>query len=761
MSSPYNRGGSGPGQGSSPGFPADHPLHFGSPMRPGPFSSGSGLPGPGPRALPPLSGFAHLYPPAIPDGGSTASGPNIMGGQYGGGAFIRNNQSDWSPMESHGASAMERRSLMSSSPRPNAASIGTASGSSRYWEARNPQLQPHSRAYEHLYRPALYDGLGPQAQVEAARHFTPSYLRGSTYAKRLDETHKAKLAALKEGSSNAVMSKHAGGPVPGTTNGSILRPGGRGGPGVTGFGPGAPGDPSVYHGDQVNKSRPPSHLGIAYNVTERPSVAPEETDGINPLPTEWNGNDKYGNLEVVADGCEVKLSGPRVSPDRERDHEAFVIRADHYMPPECGIYYYEVTILASKREECTIAVGFSGKHVSMARAPGWEPESWGYHGDDGRSFATSNVGKDYGPKYGIGDVIGCGVNFRTGTAFFTKNGQNLGTAFREIKGKLYPVVGLRKIGDHVRTNFGQAPFVFAIDVLMESERRRIREEIELAKPAEISGMAETEFIQQLVIQFLQHDGYIESARAFNQETRAEKNALALKSEDTVEITDIADDEDAINRQRIRKAILEGDIDQALKYTKKYYPQVLAENENVYFRLRCRKFIEMVLKEATQTLEAEKRYSNGSSNGVSDHQDMDMDDGAALGTEDEDMDGEDGTDNASGVPKTVAYGQQLQAEFKDDPRREVKKTLEEIFALVAYKDPLQSKEMAHLLDKKGRVAVAEELNSAILLSLGKHERAALETLWAQTTVLLEDIREDGGPGAFVAISDYTDQIPANP
>lgn len=248
-------------------------------------------------------------------------------------------------------------------------------------------------------------------------------------------------------------------------------------------------------------------------------------------------------------------------------------------------------------------------------------------------------------------------------------------------------------------------------------------------------MGETEFIQQLVVQFLQHDGYIESARAFNQETRAEKNALALKSEDAVEITDIADDEDAINRQRrpnhgnmprnsspyanksettgIRKAILEGDIDRALKYTKAYYPRVLSENENVYFRLRCRKFIEMVLKEATQRLEAEKRYSNGSSNGISDHQDTDMDDGAALGTEDEDMDGEDGTDNVSGVPKTVAYGQQLQAEFKDDPRREVKKTLEEIFALVAYKDPLQSKEMAHLLDKKGRVAVAEELNSAIL------------------------------------------------
>lgn len=61
----------------------------------------------------------------------------------------------------------------------------------------------------------------------------------------------------------------------------------------------------------------------------------------------------------------------------------------------------------------------------MNRAPGWEPESWGYHGDDGHCFASQNVGKHYGPTFSTGDVIGCGVNFRTGTAFFTKNGHYL------------------------------------------------------------------------------------------------------------------------------------------------------------------------------------------------------------------------------------------------------------------------------------------------------------------------------------------------
>jgi hypothetical protein len=63
--------------------------------------------------------------------------------------------------------------------------------------------------------------------------------------------------------------------------------------------------------------------------------------------------------------------------------------------------------------------------------------------------------------------------------------------------------------------------------------------------------------------------------------------------------------------------------------------------------------------------------------------------------------------------TLTYGQELQAEFKDDPRREVHKALDDAFALMAYSDPLNAKEVSHLLDPNGRVAVAEELNAAIL------------------------------------------------
>ncbi len=58
--------------------------------------------------------------------------------------------------------------------------------------------------------------------------------------------------------------------------------------------------------------------------------------------------------------------------------------------------------------------------------PGWEKQSYGYHGDDGQSFSSSGIGKPYGPTFTTGDVIGCGVNMIDNTAFYTKNGIKLG-----------------------------------------------------------------------------------------------------------------------------------------------------------------------------------------------------------------------------------------------------------------------------------------------------------------------------------------------
>lgn len=83
------------------------------------------------------------------------------------------------------------------------------------------------------------------------------------------------------------------------------------------------------------------------------------------------------------------------------------------------------------------------------------------------------------------------------------------------------------------------------------------------------------------------------------------------------------------------------------------------------------------------------------------------------------DGDDEVDEADAresqlhtlTDRMLAYGMELRSEFANDQRREVKKALEDTFALIAYENVRESS-LAPLLDAAGRVPVAEELNSAI-------------------------------------------------
>lgn len=189
---------------------------------------------------------------------------------------------------------------------------------------------------------------------------------------------------------------------------------------------------------------------------------------------------------------------------------------------------------------------------------------------------------------------------------------------------------------------------------------------------------------------------------------------------------------------IRTAILEGDIDKALKHSTAFYPSVLRDNENIYFKLRCRKFIEMIRR--CSELNAQIRpvptppskhstISNNKRNSVAtDDYDFEMELDEQLGVhnpppswdtkdQDDDIDDEDDIEDKEAkynqlTQEMIAYGMELKIEFANDPRREVKKALEDTFALIAYENARESS-LAPLLEVSGRIPVAEELNGAIL------------------------------------------------
>lgn len=208
--------------------------------------------------------------------------------------------------------------------------------------------------------------------------------------------------------------------------------------------------------------------------------------------------------------------------------------------------------------------------------------------------------------------------------------------------------------------------------------------------------------------------------------------------------------------------------------------MLKDNEQVHFKLRCRKFIEMVRRSAELNNQKNGvgKKSNGHGVDVGPNE-MDLDENGFS----DNMETEDGLDSSTAdeqalLNETVGYGRKLQEEFKNDPRREIHKALQDVFSLMAYANPLEVKEISHLFDQRGRMVVAEELNSAILrtsrphlapfariltnmcptVSLGRSSRSALENLYGQTSVLLDYLREDGGSGSFVTIQSVIDEIP---
>ena len=99
-------------------------------------------------------------------------------------------------------------------------------------------------------------------------------------------------------------------------------------------------------------------------------------------------------------------------------------------------------------------------HYIPYRLPGWGKNSYGYSGYSGKKVSDVHF-QPYGPTFKENDVIGCGVI--DGKCFFTKNGEFLGVAFRNLPQKLSPAVDLRFKGWAVHGNFGQRSFQYDLD----------------------------------------------------------------------------------------------------------------------------------------------------------------------------------------------------------------------------------------------------------------------------------------------------------
>ena len=314
---------------------------------------------------------------------------------------------------------------------------------------------------------------------------------------------------------------------------------------------------------------------------------------MSDLPQAWSCQDR-SNWISLSD-CNLKA---HYKGSGKGHKDAAAVRATHSIPQSCLLYYFEMKII-SKGRDGYMGMGLAAIDVNMSRLPGWDKNSYGYHGDDGHSFCSSGTGVPYGPTFTTGDIIGCGYNLVENNCFYTKNGMNLGIAFSNLPCiPLFPTVGLQTPGEEVEANFGMKPFIYDIEDDIKGLRKRITECI-INFPVPFTQMQSS--MNSLVQSWLVHNGYCSTAQVFANATNQPftQNVLQIKQ-----------------RLRIQKFVLSGRIHEAIRLTDKLYPEVLRENPNLRFALKCRQFIEMIdasnqVKEGQQHVPVKQSLENNS------------------------------------------------------------------------------------------------------------------------------------------------------
>lgn len=419
-------------------------------------------------------------------------------------------------------------------------------------------------------------------------------------------------------------------------------------------------------------------------------------DSLPPvLPCKWDDRG-HSSVTITDRGSRIEFPlGKSTGSSSSSSHSSATLRADQPIPSLCGVYYYEVMIEAHGADQ-VVSVGICKDSAPLQKIPGQDSDTWGYHSDDGRICVRGEATRAFGPRIQAGDVLGCGLNFNSGTIFYTKNGLPLGTAFSSVpvsKCDMYPCIGF-KAGSVLNTNFGSnnQRFLFDIDKYVADEKKKVLDQIFGCTDTLEGVQDEAEFIKDLVSNYFAHVGYIESSRAFEEDRKRE-------SDTTMEQDPSPTDEmsptlvDIVNRRRVYTCVVDGDIDGAFKLLNTFYPSVLADNSMIKFKLQCRKFLEMV---------------------------------------------RDPTKNAD----AIAYGRELHSQYRQNKQPQIQTTLKTIFSVLAYPDPSYAPEVAHLVNKDQLVNLAEELNSSVLISQGKPGDPSIKRLVREAASLTWYLAEEG-------------------
>uniref|UniRef100_A0A183BLU8 B30.2/SPRY domain-containing protein n=1 Tax=Globodera pallida TaxID=36090 RepID=A0A183BLU8_GLOPA len=155
----------------------------------------------------------------------------------------------------------------------------------------------------------------------------------------------------------------------------------------------------------------------------------QQGNELMPQQNRWDATACHDKLTLIEpDRLIVEITG--------KDKWAWrSVRAERPIPNgNLGFFYYEVKILVEK--DVGIHIGLTGEQMPLYKWVGccegtyaYEDDGtlWGHAAVDGCAHLNGRPYIDEGiPGFGVGDVIGCGVDLATRQIIYTKNGWRLG-----------------------------------------------------------------------------------------------------------------------------------------------------------------------------------------------------------------------------------------------------------------------------------------------------------------------------------------------